>query len=239
MELGAPTLRQPIVGDVADEDVLEVELAVAGDASTRLAGRMKSRRSSASSASARPLAAAGEMRNGALPEDASDDGGLLRDALLPARERVEARADQCLQALGHGVGRLEPQPRSRGGRVGQHPNRLLEEERVSARFLEQDAAYRAVSAARRRPGARAARRSPSLRAARARARGAARRGARSRARAQRAPVAPVPTTSNGPLLADNERMSSSSVGSAQWRSSNTRTSGRAAARSSRKRPMPQ
>ena len=72
-----------------------------------------------------------EVGDRSRPEDAPDDGGALEQSLLPERQPVDARGDQRL----HGVG--DPLHRAVAAFLEQHPDGLLEEERVPAGLLEQ------------------------------------------------------------------------------------------------------
>ena len=80
------------------------------------------------------------MRDGAGPEGVADDGCVLRHAPLRRLELVDARSDQRLQARGdrNGLAFLQvPTSRIHHTLVHQHLNRLLEEERIPARALQQ------------------------------------------------------------------------------------------------------
>ena len=80
-----------------------------------------------------------EVRHGAGPEDGTRHRCVLGQPLLLAREPVEPGTDQALQARRHGhVLELLPHADVRqDARLDQHPDGLLQEERVAARPREQ------------------------------------------------------------------------------------------------------
>ena len=218
----AHRLGQHPVGDVADQHVLERELALARQPALGARGEdvlLLQRRQRALEVA--PLLL-GERRQRALPERAADHGRLLHEPPLERLERVEPRGEHRLDACRAARSACSP-PSSAMRR-----DHLLGEERVAARALDhrrQRAARRArrrrraaarrrargcrpASAARGRAGWRCAGRRPSSAGARA-----ARRASGRAASAARAPTAP------------GARSASSMPSSAQWMSSNASTSG--------------
>ena len=143
MEIRPATLRQLVVGDIPDEDVLERELAL-GSHSRNL---MFMHEISALACSEMPkqfallAAVALQARDGAGPENRADDRSVLSKTFLRRRELVEAGDDQALQARGNGqVGRLVgdmPAQSIHQSTVTEHLHGLLDEERVSAGASQQ------------------------------------------------------------------------------------------------------
>src|SRR5436305_6656831 len=144
VELCAAPLWHLPVRDVADQDVLERILVLAGDARRGIRSnevlpyerRELWPRIRFDEADART-----EMAERAGPEDGADDGRLVRDALRVGLETVEPRADQALQVRRHRQrlerGHVVPARAVERSLVAQHADRLLEEQWVSARIRDE------------------------------------------------------------------------------------------------------
>ena len=119
-------LRQHLVGDVADQHVLERHLglarqrtALAGDDDVLFSQRAQRVLQIAT-------LGAGNRRERALPEGAPDDRRVCEQTPLERLERVQPRGQQRL----HGVGHLG---RARAVLLGQAAHHLLDEQRVALR----------------------------------------------------------------------------------------------------------
>ena len=128
VQLGAGALGEARVGDVADEDVLEAVRALARDRRAALAGDEVAQEQVVEDG-LEILDLGHQVRDGALPEDPADHRGALQQPLLVPRQPVDAGRDHRLQRVGD--------PLRRGAALEQHPRRLLDEERVALRLLEQ------------------------------------------------------------------------------------------------------
>src|SRR5581483_7401806 len=125
---GAFGTRNLAVGDVADEQVPERILVLAGDATRPLAADellpLELVQAHDESRSVRAV----ERRERAGPEALPDDGRVLEQGLLRRLEQVEPRRDQPLDRLGD---------LARGAADAEHARELLGVERVAARAAEQ------------------------------------------------------------------------------------------------------
>ena len=128
VELGTGRLREPGVGDVADQDVLEAVGLLARDRGAVLAREEVALQQAVEDRL--ELADVGrQVGDGAFPEDPSDHRGALQQPLLVAGQPVDARRDDRLQ-------RVRNPLRGRTA-LEQHPRRLLDEERIALGLLQQ------------------------------------------------------------------------------------------------------
>ena len=186
--------------------------------------------------------AVGQMGDGAGPEDVwPDDGGVLGEPLLCAGSPSSREPISACRLVGTARLRARPRsssPRSRAcarsprGRADSRRRSAAERPRAAggARVEPSSSATSARSRARRAARARGSRRSPVARDEGRRAVSAARGASTPRTRIGAPPLA---------VFGSHVAIRSSSVGSAQCRSSKTSTSGRSAASSSSRRRMPQ
>ena len=134
VEQHAPAFRKPRVRHVVDEDVLERVLLLAGDDRRGLGMNDVAPLEPAQRFADRVLVEAVQRRDGTGPEHRSDDGRLLRDSAFRGRKPVETSAKEALEC------RRDGELRRRGllfRRLLQHPDGLLEEERISLRVAHQ------------------------------------------------------------------------------------------------------
>ena len=128
VQLGAGTLRETRVGDVADEDVLEAVRVLARDRRAALAGDEVAQEQVVEDR-LEVVHVGQQVGDRALPEDPADHGGALEQPLLVPPQPVDAGRDHRLERVGD--------PLRRGPALEQHPGRLLDEERVALGLLEQ------------------------------------------------------------------------------------------------------
>ena len=126
VQLGAHRLAEPAVRDLADEHVLEAERALSGDRRAFLHGDELSVEQRLEQVGHVELRC--ERFDGSLPEHAADHRRALQELFLLGRQRVDARRDQRLNRVGNAL--------AVGAALREHPDRLLEEERVALRLLE-------------------------------------------------------------------------------------------------------
>ena len=128
VELGTGCLREPGVGDVANQDVLEAIGLLARDRGAVLAGEKVALQQAVEDGI--ELADVGrQVADGAFPEDPSDHRGALQQPLLVPGQPVDARGDDRLQGV--------RDPLRGGAALEQHPRRLFDEERVALGLLQQ------------------------------------------------------------------------------------------------------
>ena len=143
VELRPRRLAQASVRDLGDEDVLEAERALAGDRRALLEHDELARDERVEQRGDVELRS--ERLDGALPEDAADHRGALQQLLLRRRQRVDARGDERLDRVRDVVAH----PLA----LGEHPQRLLEEERVALGLVEHERALLRQAGCRARPSA--------------------------------------------------------------------------------------
>ena len=128
VELGTGGLREPGVGDVADQDVLEAVGLLARDRGAVLA-REKVALQQAVEDRLELVDVGREVGDGAFPEDPADHRGALQQPLFVPGQPVDAGRDDRLQ-------RVRNPLRGRAA-LEQHPGRLLDEERIALGLLQQ------------------------------------------------------------------------------------------------------
>ena len=128
VELRPRRLAQASVCDLGDEDVLEAERALAGDRRAVLEHDEVARDECIERRGDVELGS--ERLDGALPEHAADHRRALQQLLLGGRQRVDARGDERLDRVRDVV--AHPLV------LGEHPQRLLEEERVALGLVEHE-----------------------------------------------------------------------------------------------------
>ena len=150
-------LGQHPVGHVADQHVLEGELALAGEPALGAGGEDVLLLEHGERSPELPALRLGQRRQRGLPERSPHHGGLLHEAPLEGVEGIEARGQHGL----HGVGQLGGAEVALG-----HPARhLLREERVPAGALHDLRPPRRRHRGSARPPARACTRRPADRGA--------------------------------------------------------------------------
>src|SRR5581483_11481176 len=120
--------RHLAVGDVADEQVAERVLELAGDRGRAVAADELLPLELVQAPLELALLAAGERGERPGPERLADDGRVLAQRLLLRLEQVEACRDHALDAL---------RERLDAPALAQHPDELLGVERVAAGAREQ------------------------------------------------------------------------------------------------------
>jgi hypothetical protein len=126
--VGALELRQAAVGDLADEDVLETVGHLARDRRAALGEDEIAQHQAFEHGLDVELR--GEMRERARPEHAANYGGTAKRTPLVRVETVDPGGDERLHRVGDALG---------GGVAflfDEHADRLLDEQRVSARFFD-------------------------------------------------------------------------------------------------------
>jgi hypothetical protein len=143
VQVRAAALRELVVGDVPDQDVLEGVLPLAGD--------RRARPGSHEVAPLERVEARGKIaprtvqaRKRARPEHRADHRSVLCHTLFVRRKLVEAGRDQRLEAARDR--QLLPVPFCAG--LGEHAHGLLDEERVAARIPEHGLERRSGEAGR-------------------------------------------------------------------------------------------
>ena len=141
VQLHAPSLRELSVGDVANQDVLELVLELVGNRRQVPLVNEVATFEPMKVLEQIPVLSPLKMRDCAGPEDRANNGRGLRDAFLRAAELVQTRADQSLQARrGRELGsvfREVPAVLVDEARVAKRFHRLFEEERIAARRSQQ------------------------------------------------------------------------------------------------------
>ena len=133
VQVDANPFRQPAVGDLTDQLVLELELPLARHHRRFVLLRdVEARKRLERSLHVVPDAV--QARNGAGPERPADDGGPQREMPLQLGEPVEPCADHRAQTR-RDRHRVERGVRVEQALVGEHVHGLLEEEWVSRRRL--------------------------------------------------------------------------------------------------------
>jgi hypothetical protein len=130
VERRAGRLGKPLIGDLANEDMLELERVLAGDRGACFRDDQVAHHE-AVHRRLQVVELRRQVCDRALPEDAPDERCTLQHAFLDRREPVDARSDQRLQRV-----------RDRAGDfplavlLDEHPDHLLDEQRVALRDVE-------------------------------------------------------------------------------------------------------
>ena len=138
VQLRAEPLRHRVVGGVADEDVAEAEAVLAGEGARVGLDQPLAHERLQAAGDLADLVRRRQVGDGAPPEDLSDHGGALQHRQLVLAEPVEAGGEHRLHRLRHaqrvdGGERLEPAVAlDEDAVLDEHPQHLLEEERVAA-----------------------------------------------------------------------------------------------------------
>ena len=133
MQVDARRLGQAGIGDLADQDVLEPVGGLARDRRTRLRHDELAAQEHVERL-ADLLQLRGQLGDCAAPEDPADHGRPLQDGLLVRRQPIDPRSDQRLQGVRDPLREFRRRPALA---LVQHPDRLLEEERIPLGLREQ------------------------------------------------------------------------------------------------------
>ena len=128
--LRASELRHARVGDLANERVLEPVRDLARDRRARLAQEKLPLQQIVEQRLV-PVDVRRQMLERAAPEDPSDDRASLKQRLRRGIEMVDAGGDQRLERVRNAVGRAVAR-----SALDEHPDRLLDEERIALRAIE-------------------------------------------------------------------------------------------------------
>ena len=129
--LRAAGLREPAVGDLADQDVLEAVRRLAADRRALRPGDQVAQQQVVEHVlQLVGIVFRGQVIHRTREEGSAHDRAALQQDLLAGRQPVDARTDQRLQSVGDPVAAV-------AALLDEHADRLLDEERVALRLLEQ------------------------------------------------------------------------------------------------------